>query len=79
MDETDVILGRRNIYINEWSEDLEGMEHFETQYQMEDDFKTGLEKYGFLKCEMDLSGSRHDRVARSCELQDTKEAHYLKH
>jgi hypothetical protein len=32
MDETDVILGRRNIYINEWSEDLEGMEHFETQY-----------------------------------------------
>ena len=44
MDGTDVTPVRRNIYTNEWSEDLEGREHFETQSYMENDIKTSLKK-----------------------------------
>lgn len=62
-DGTDDTLGRRNIYTNEWSKDLEERDHFETYSSMKDDIKMSLKKDGFLKCEMDLSGSNHDRVA----------------
>lgn len=53
-------LGMRNIYTNECSKDLEGRDHFETQWRTI--LKRVLKKYGFLKCEIDISGSRRDRV-----------------